>query len=262
MEKITIIIRYLKHWLGSVNEHGVHSPFLFKLITEGVYRKQSHSSWKKLEAIRTQLLADKTALDVTDLGAGSLSDGKPTQRKVSFICRSFAKSPRLCRVLFKIVHHLKPNHILELGTSLGMSTMYLASANPEAQVTTIEGCPNTAAIANHNFKVAGINNIESLTGDFGQVLPTWLAGIKDLELVYIDGNHTYEATLNYFHMLSQYANAKTVIIFDDIHLSKGMEQAWREIHKDQRVTMSVDMFHFGMVFFDNRFSKEHFKIRI
>lgn len=262
MEKAAIIFRYLMHWIRSVNEHGVHSPFLFKLLTEGVYKKEQHGLLSKIECIRLDLSKNESVLEVTDLGAGSTSDGKSPKRKISFICRSFAKSPKLCRLLFKIARHLEPNQILELGTSLGISTMYLASANRNAQVTTIEGCPNTAAVAQHNFSAAGLDNIISLTGDFGKILPSVLPTIGKLEFVYIDGNHTYEATLAYFKELIPFTTEKTVIIFDDIHWSSGMEMAWKEIYSDKTVTMSVDMFHLGLVFFDKRLSKEHFIVRI
>jgi predicted O-methyltransferase YrrM len=262
MEKTAIIFRYFRHWLLSVNEHGVHSPFLFNLLTSALYNKKEYIEWKTIEKIRDELLVDNSILDVIDLGAGSKSDGKSPQRKISFICRYFAKSPRLCKVLFKLARHLEPSHILELGTSLGMSTMYLSSANIGARVTTIEGCPNTADVAKKNFKKAGLHNIESKVGDFGLMLPSILNSIGNIGMVYVDGNHSYKATLGYFHTLCPFATEKSVIIFDDIHWSKGMEKAWDEICKDQRVTMSVDLFHFGLVFFDRRLSKEHFRVRI
>ncbi|MFM7823858.1 MAG: O-methyltransferase, partial [Bacteroidota bacterium] len=164
--------------------------------------------------------------------------------------------------LHRISKDLQPDNILELGTSLGISTMYLSAANPSAKVITVEGCPKTAAHARDNFSKLGLENIESLVGDFDDQLPSVLNRTNSLGLVYIDGNHTYEATVRYFHTLLPKCGNETCIIFDDIHWSAGMENAWKEISNNSRVTMSVDLFYFGIVFFDSRLSKEHFKIRI
>jgi predicted O-methyltransferase YrrM len=259
---VRITIAFLKHFFASVNEHGVHSPFLFKLLTQGVYERKKCPETRGIEHIRKQLKADHSSIQVTDLGAGSVIDGNAKTRSISFICQSFAKSPKLCGVLHRITKHLQPNNILELGTSLGISTMYLATACPSAKVITIEGCPNTAARARDNFTNAGFENIESLVGDFDDVLPSILNRTNCLGLVYIDGNHTYEATLRYFHLLLPKCGNESCIIFDDIHWSVGMEKAWKEISNHPKVTMSLDLFYFGIVFFDSRLSKEHFKIRI
>jgi len=259
---VRIAIAFLKHFFASVNEHGVHSPFLFKLLTQGIYNKKSYPETEAIERIRKQLKADHTCIQVTDLGAGSVVDGKAKTRSIAFICQSFAKSPKLCTVLHRITRHLQPDNILELGTSLGISTMYLATAYPSANVITIEGCPNTAARARDNFSIAGLDNVESLVGDFDDILPSVLSRTNSLGMVYIDGNHTYEATVRYFHALLSNCGNETCIIFDDIHWSSGMENAWKEISNHPKVTMSLDLFYLGIVFFDSRLSKEHFKIRI
>ncbi len=259
---VRITIAFLKHFFASVNEHGVHSPFLFKLLTQGIYDRKKYPETKTIERIRKKLKAVHTNIQVTDLGAGSVVDGKAKTRTVSFICQSFAKNPKLCGVLHRITRHLQPNNILELGTSLGISTMYLSTASPNAKVITIEGCPNTAALARDNFSNAGLENIESVVGDFDDVLPSVLNRTNNLGLVYIDGNHTYEATIRYFHTMLPKCGNETCIIFDDIHWSEGMEKAWKEVYNNPRVTMSVDLFFFGIVFFDARLSKEHIKIRI
>ncbi|MFM7177236.1 MAG: O-methyltransferase [Bacteroidota bacterium] len=259
---VRITIAFLKHFFASVNEHGVHSPFLYKLLIEGIYNQKKLLETEAIERIRKNLKSDHTKIQVTDLGAGSVVDGKAKTRSISFICQSFAKNPKLCGVLHRITKHLQPNNILELGTSLGISTMYLSAANPSAKVITVEGCPKTAAHARDNFSKLGLENIESLVGDFDDQLPSVLNRTNSLGLVYIDGNHTYEATVRYFHTLLPKCGNETCIIFDDIHWSAGMENAWKEISNNSRVTMSVDLFYFGIVFFDSRLSKEHFKIRI
>jgi predicted O-methyltransferase YrrM len=189
-------------------------------------------------------------------------DGRGKRRRVSFICKSFAKNPSLCKTLFNMAKQLKPINILELGTSLGISTMYLACADTSTEVFTVEGCPNTASIAKENFNSMGLKNVQSYVGGFDEVLPGLLERIGKIGLVYIDGNHTEEATKRYFEMLKPYLSPDSAIIFDDIHWSDGMEKAWSTIVSDNSTTMTIDMFHFGVAFFNAKLSKEHFIVRI
>lgn len=254
--------RYLSHLIHSVDEYGVHSPFLFKLLTESVYSQHDKYGLPAIERLRKKCLANDTEIDVLDLGAGSRLDGKNNKRSVRFICKSFAKNIRLCKLLHNTVKHLQPEITIELGTSLGFSTMYLASGHKSGKVYTVEGCPNTRSIALKNFDEAELDNIESMTGNFDEVLPDLLEQLGRFDCAYIDGNHTYEATIRYFESLQPYAQNGSLIIFDDIHWSGGMTKAWEQIISSQKVTMSVDFFHLGMVFFNPGFSKEHFRIRL
>ena len=251
---------YLRHQLVSGNEHDAHSPFLYQLLTEGIYKKEDPGIFQNIENFRKALLRDDTIIAVSDLGAGSSYDHKKIARPVREIASNFAKSPQFCRLLFRLSRYFKPQNIVELGTSLGISTMYLALGNPNAKIITLEGCPETAACARNNFTKMNCSSVTCLTGDFDTTLPEILNTVP-ADFIFIDGNHTYEATMRYFNWILPKVHAKTVIIFDDINWSAGMQQAWLEIQQHPKVTQSLDFYLVGITFFDQNLSKQHFKLR-
>lgn len=258
MKQLSFLIKYLKYWFSAKNAHGIHSPFVFSLYNEVIHKKGSYYVFDQIEQLRRKLLASQKVIDVTDLGAG-----RSGKRTVYEIAGRSAKSKKYCELLFRIVNHFKPGSILELGTSLGISTAYLASANPNAKVITIEGCPNTAAEAKKNFESLGLKNIESVVGNFDDVLPAILARPQtpDSRLIFIDGNHRKEPTLNYFTQCLSQANSDSIFIFDDIHWSAEMEEAWEEIKAHPKVTVTIDLFFLGLVFFRKEQVKENFILK-
>jgi predicted O-methyltransferase YrrM len=164
-------------------------------------------------------------------------------------------------MLFRLACQMQPNNILELGTSLGVTTLYLSSARPSANIYTIEGCPNIANIANQVFRNEKANNITSIVGNINTELPKVLSKIESLDMVFFDANHTKEATLNYFYKCLEKANDNSIFIFDDIYWSEGMTEAWKEIYENPAVTYSIDLFHLGIIFFKKEWKKSHFKIK-
>ncbi|HXB92614.1 MAG TPA: class I SAM-dependent methyltransferase, partial [Puia sp.] len=149
-------------------------------------------------------------------------------------------------------------------TSLGLSTAYLAGGAPEARVWTVEGAASVADVARKNFEGLGLKNIQSLIGGFDEVLAT--QGVLDemgpIDMAFIDGNHRYEPTLRYFETLVARMSPASVLIFDDIHWSEEMEEAWAAIQNDPRVLLAVDLFFIGLVFFREEFKvKQDFVIR-
>lgn len=256
------VFRFIKHYLAAGNEHRAHSPFVYRLLTEAVYVKNPDPVFQKIEIIRNKLLNDPRMLEVTDLGAGSSFDGKLTKRTVSDIARKFAKSPRHCEFLFRITRHLQPAVMIELGTSLGISAMYQASGNANGKVYTLEGCPQTAEVARENFRMHEFKNIECITGNFNDTLPLLLEKIKSFDYAYIDGNHTLDATLRYYNLLKKHKLKNSLIIFDDIYWSTEMEQAWDRIKSDPEVTIGLDFFQFGMVWFNKDFTKQDFLLKL
>ena len=133
--------QYLKFLGRSTNQHGVHSPFVYNLVTQCFYDKSSYPEYKTLKAYRTALLKNKARITVTDLGAGSVIT-KDNNRQISEIAKSASTTPKRAKLLFRITKYLECQHILELGTSLGIATTAMRLANPKAAITSIEGCPN------------------------------------------------------------------------------------------------------------------------
>ncbi|MBT8271733.1 MAG: methyltransferase domain-containing protein [Flavobacteriaceae bacterium] len=254
-----LIWAYLKFLMRSKNQHGVHSPFVFSLITKCLYDKTKYKAYNQLSSYRRQLLNDKSSIEVSDLGPGSQVI-KSKNRIIRDIARIAGTTPFRARMLFRLTRYFESKRILELGTSLGLGTQAMSLGNPEARIRSIEGCPNIRDYSQNHFKTMGITNVEFLQGDFDQVLD----GLKSdcYDLIFIDGNHQKLSTLNYFNRLLKQVHNDSVMIFDDIHWSPEMEEAWHEIRSHDRVTVSIDTFFWGLVFFRKEQPKQHFTIRV
>lgn len=261
--KLQLAFKYLQYYITASNGkgHGIHSPFVFDFVTNVLNDKRSFYCYKTIEYIREELKQNETVLAIEDFGAGSHTK-QYHQRKVSSIASSALKPAKFSQLLFRMVDHYQPNTILELGTSLGITTSYLACAKNDARVITMEGSPAIASVAKQNFARLQLQNVELVTGNFDDTLPDVLATVSSPDFVFIDGNHRKQPTLNYFNQLLPKTNEHSVLIFDDIHWSKEMEEAWHLIKENERVSLSIDLFFIGIVFFrkENK-EKQHFVIR-
>lgn len=240
---------------------GVQAPFLFRLCNEVLSTKNTVSVSAPFEKRREELLQDQTEISVTDMGAGAKTE-KSDKRSISYIARTSAKPKKWGETLYRLAKDFQPETIIELGTSFGISGMYLAAAIPNGKLITLEGCPHIAAIAAESFKKTDITNAEIIVGNFDDTFPALLEKTDNVAFVYIDGNHTEEATLRYFYLLKDKAVKNTVLIFDDIHWSEGMKRAWQQIIADTSVTLTVDLFQIGLVFFNPGLSKQHFNLTL
>ncbi|MCX6252231.1 MAG: class I SAM-dependent methyltransferase [Bacteroidetes bacterium] len=260
--KIALIIKYFNHYFLAQSKYELHSPFIYKFYKEILNDHTDYAQYKSVEKLRRRLLQDNRFLSRADLGARSPEF--PLQKKlitIRTIVRRSSVSPRNGRLLFRLSHYFRPENILELGTSLGLSTAYLKAGHPEGTITTIEGCREIANEARRNFETLGFGDIVQRTGNFDDLLPGMLAESSPPDLIFIDGNHRKEATLNYFNRFLQHIKPSTVIIFDDIHWSDGMDEAWTAIKRNKDVRVTVDLFTMGIVFFREELSKEDFVIR-
>lgn len=223
--------------------------------------KKPYAEFEQVEALRNRLLKDRSILQVEDLGAGSKKTNSP-RRTVSEICRNTSKSPRLGKLLFRMVRYYKPKVLVELGTSLGISTSYLALADPSATLYSIEGSAAVAARAKYNLATLDIHQTVIRQGSFDEELPGLLQAVKKVDFAFVDGNHREEPTLRYFNWLLSASHEGSIFIFDDIHWSEEMEAAWHTIQQHPAVTMTIDLFFFGIVLFRPEFRiRQHFVIR-
>lgn len=253
-----IIKSYLKFIWNSTNAHGVHSPFVFQLVQKCFYDKTNYPEYQILDNYRNSLLQNKNTIEVTDFGAGSRVF-KSNTRAVNQIAKNAGISPERAKLLFRIVHYFQPKSILEIGTSLGLATSALA-LNDFSKITTLEGCTETIKQCQLQLKKFNINNVECINMEFSTFLREFpLRGLGGL--IYFDGNHSKQATLEYFELLLPTIDNETVWIFDDIHWSTEMEEAWEIIKKHPKVTVTVDTFQWGIVFFRNEQVKEDFIVR-
>ena len=255
-----LIKKYFQYYFRSFTKHDIHSPFLFDFLVNVLNDKQSKPEYRRIELIRKKLLANGTNIEVHDFGAGSrVHDQK--QRTISNIAKASLSPAKFSKLLFRVIQYYHCNTMLELGTSLGISTAYMALANPSAKITTIEGAESIYEVSKNVFKELGISYVKSVYGTFDEHLQSELKQLKKVDLAFIDGNHTYKNTLAYFDEILPYCHNNSILIFDDINWSTGMERAWREIVKLPVVTQSVDLFNWGIVFLRKELTKQHFVIR-
>lgn len=255
---------YIKFLWNSKNEHAVHSPFVFNLLTKCFYDKKPKPEYSILKMYRKSLLENKNFIEVTDFGAGSRVF-KSNRRQICKIAKTAGISSKRAELLFRVTNYFKPAIILEIGTSLGLATSALALGSPKAKVITLEGCPETANQSHLQFQKFNFNNVNSIVTEFDQ----YFQGIKlrlkteteSFNLIYFDGNHSKNATLAYFELLLPTIDNDSVWIFDDIHWSLEMEEAWKIIQNHPKVTVTIDTFQWGFVFFRREQEKEHFIIR-
>lgn len=255
--------KYLQYLLTASNSkgHGIHSPFVFDFIKNILNDKTNYPHYKLIEGKRKALLNDSTVIEVQDFGAGS-SVIKTNKRSVKDIAASSLKPKKYAQLLYRMVQHYKPQTILELGTSFGISSAYLATANENAVLHTCEGSASIASIAKNNFKELGLKNIELTEGDFTDTVSLLLSKLKAVDFAFIDGNHRKVPTLEYFTKLLNSSTQNSILVFDDIHWSAEMEEAWADIKQQPAVTLSIDLFFIGIVLINPDFKNpQHFTIR-
>jgi predicted O-methyltransferase YrrM len=256
------IIKYLKYIILSKSKkgHGIHSPFVFSFISRVFWNKTDPDIVSGIENIRKRMISDNRLIQVRDLGSGSVKM-KSNTRKVSDIARYSPVTEKYGILLLNMAAEFGKPFIIELGTSLGISTIYLASADKNVKIKTIEGCPATAAIARENFKEAGLSNIEMFEGSFEEILPVITKCNEKPGLVFIDGDHRKEPVIDNFKRIVEASDTRTVVIVDDISYSPEMEEAWNEIKQDKRVSFTIDIFRMGIVFFRTGINHNDYIIR-
>ncbi len=252
---------YLNFLWHSTNEHGVHSPFVFNLLTKCFYDKKPKPEYQILTNYRKSLLENKNFIEVTDFGAGS-KVFKSNKRQISKIASTAGISPKRAELLFRVTNYFKPQNILEIGTSLGLASSALTLGSKESFLLSLEGCQNTQSVAENLFnKQFPDFNFDFVNSEFSKFLHEGSANICSWDLIYFDGNHSKKATLEYFNLLLPTINNDSVWIFDDIHWSPEMEEAWEIIQNHPKVKVTIDTFQWGFVFFRYEQEKEHFVIR-
>lgn len=257
------IKHFIKHWLKAKRKgHGVHSPFVFDLVENVFSNAFEFYAFIDLNKTRKQLQLNEAEIEITDLGAGSKKFNS-NKRKICDIAKYGISSKKQSEIYFKLINYLKSEVIIELGTSIGLNTLYLKSASPQSRVYTLEGSKELCAFAEKLFEQKEIAGIKLIEGDFKETFPKLLNEVNTYDLLYIDGDHSYSSTKYYFELALKKKGPNSVIIFDDIYWSEGMTKCWEEIKEHFEVKASVDCFYFGMIFFRNEFKqKEHFKLYI
>ncbi|HBL78917.1 MAG TPA: methyltransferase [Aequorivita sp.] len=249
---------YIKFIRLSKNRHGVHSPFVYDLVTKCFNDKKIYPEYEILKSHRKALRSDPSMVEMKDFGQGSRVF-KGNARKVSAVVKNAGMRKKRQKLLFRMAKYFKSENILELGTSLGLGTLALSLSNEFSAIHTVEGCPNTLLKAQEYFEKFNLHNIQIHQKLFSEFLENTS---EKFDLIFIDGDHNGERTLGYFHSLLKNVHNDSVIIFDDIYWSKDMTRAWQKIIAHEKVTVSIDTFQWGLVFFRKEQIKEHFIIRV
>ncbi|MBF6607230.1 MAG: class I SAM-dependent methyltransferase [Flavobacterium sp.] len=250
---------YLNFLWRSTNQHGIHSPFVYNLVTKCFYDKKDYPEYKILDQYRKSLLNNKSEISVTDFGVGS-KVFKSNVRSIGAIARNAGITEKRAHLLLRIACYLDAKDILEVGTSVGLATAALSLANKNSVITSLEGCPATAAVAASALNKIS-HNVKVVETEFSLFLSSE-AVHKKFDLIYFDGNHSKAATLKYVEMLLPTVRNETVWIFDDIHWSDEMQQAWCEIQAHPLVRVTIDTYQWGIVFFRREQEKENFAVRV
>lgn len=265
MNSVKLLKAYIKWYWKAKNLHGIHSPFLFDFIKDCLNKDEMHEHFGQIESLRETYRRDSKMLVYQDPGAGNRRRPNPglsvKQTQVKAIAKTSLQKPKYCRLFFRLIRYFNITSVLELGTSLGITTSYMSLANKDATIDTIEGVEQISALALSTFERLECTNVYLHRGLFDQRLPELLRPEKQYELVFVDGNHKGEALLNYFGLLIKHIPNHGVLVLDDIRWSTSMFEAWEQIKKDHRVRVTLDFFNMGMLFFDPALSKENFYIK-
>jgi predicted O-methyltransferase YrrM len=261
--KIQLSVKWFRYLVLASNSrgHGIHSPFVYELVREVLNDKRNYYAYEKIESVRAELLLDQKILHIDDFGAGSIQPAQK-EKKISEIAAGSLSSKKFGKLLFRLANFYRARQIIELGSSLGISTSYLASADAGSQVITLEGSPAIACVAAETFKKLGLNNIILATGRFEETMVKDIPAISKADLVFLDGNHRKKPVLEYFEHFLKNLTPASLFIIHDIHWSTEMEEAWAIIQNHPGVKMTIDIFSAGLVFFREEFQvKQHFMIR-
>lgn len=256
-----MLLPYLKFLIKSKNEHSLHSPFVFELYTKIIKSKKSEPVYNVIEKFRKEQLSNTNEIEITDFGAGS-KHNKSNKRLIAEIAKHAEKPAKFGQLLYRLIQFFKPKTIFDLGTSLGISTLYQSKAAENfGKVISFEGCPATAQVASDLFEHSNVKNVLQVVGNLDETLAQELKQIEQLDFAFFDANHRFTPTINYFEQCLKKASVDSVFVFDDIHWSPEMEQAWAYIKNHDEVIVTIDLFYVGLVFFRKKQPKQHFVLR-
>ncbi|MDP2386023.1 MAG: class I SAM-dependent methyltransferase [Bacteroidota bacterium] len=262
MSTLSKLSDFARYKLIAKDAHGIHSPFVFDLYNNVIEESYSYYDYDKLARVRRKLEQNNSIITIKDFGAGS-KIFKSNERRISDICTHGIAPEKYARLLFRLVNFSAPATVIELGTSLGLTTMYLASAAKRAKVYSLEGSDSLVDFSRKQFQENDCKNIEVIPGNFDDQLPKLVSKLEKIDFVYIDGNHLKEPTLRYFEEVLKKSHNDSVIVFDDINWSEEMKAAWKEIKDHPQVRLTLDLHFIGIVFLrQEQKEKEHFVLKL
>ncbi|GAB4133622.1 MAG: class I SAM-dependent methyltransferase [Raineya sp.] len=257
----TLLKAYWKYFWEAKDEHSIHSPFVFEFYTRVIKNKKyEYYAYEEIEKLRKLLLNNQEVIYIEDFGAGS-KVCPTSKRSIQQIAKTATKPAKIGQMLFRMTNYFQPKYVFDLGTCLGITTAYLAAPLPNSDFYTFEGAKSLGQIAQKHFKMLHLPQIKLIEGNIDLTLPKALGQIPQLDFVFVDANHRFEPTYRYFEWMLAKSHEDTVMIFDDIYWSEEMQKAWEKIYQHPQVTISIDLFDVGIVFFRKKQPKQHFILK-
>jgi predicted O-methyltransferase YrrM len=247
---------FVLHWLNEVGEHSIHSPYFFDFYRKVILGRTDPLVYAEIEKLRSNMLVDQTLLAIEDLGAGSAVH-KSDRRSIADIAHTSISSRRRAELYTRIAAYCNAKRIVELGSGLGVTALYLAQQK-ESHIFTFEGSPALINVSLTNFEYFNQQNIRLIEGNIDVTLGDFLQDPAKLNFVLMDANHRYAATIRYFNQLVRRMNERSLMVVDDIHWSAEMEKAWEELRHHELVYGSADLFGCGILFFDPTLTRQHY----
>lgn len=248
------VFEYINYHWKAKGRHGIHSPFIYEMLDQCFKTPIKNQDYIRINDRYTSLLHDERKIKIEDHGAGSKFLKK--HRSIKSIAKLSSSKGKYGRLLYRLSNYYQPKQILELGTSLGIGTHYLALGNKNAKVTTVEGCSATYSIANEDLP----ENVHSVNATFDKFIDQ-LDTSEQFDLIFVDGHHNGQALLRYLERLAPFIHNNTIILLDDIRWSKSMLKAWKNLINSSNYHVTIDLFRIGIILQRNQQEKEHFIIR-
>ena len=242
--------------------YDVHAPLAFGFLGEVVEDRRHFYVHDEVAALRARYAADTTVISLHDAGAGSRVK-QADRRRVCDVAATSGSPERFGRYLTSLVDWRGARNVLELGSNLGIGSCCLAAGmRPDGRLVTIDADPQMAAFAKTALsQTVPYARAEVVTGTFVETLPSVLEELKTVDVAFVDGHHAEGPTKSYFEQVRQHCHAGSVVVFDDIHWSPGMESAWAWIRARPEVRLSFDLYRWGVVFFDPAVGeKRHYEV--
>ncbi len=240
--------KYLQYWVTANNGkgHGIHSPFVYDFIRNVLINKKKYPAYKQIAQLCKRLKKDHRIVDIEDF-CERVTIPISQKVKMANLYRSMIKPAKYGQLFFRMARHYKSQYVLEIGSSLGITTSYLALANADTTIITYEESDAIAKIAAQNFSSLSIKNTIQILGNVNNTLKDTLNKIIQLDFVFVNGNNCKETILFYWNILYNKAHNETLFIFDKIHGSAEMEEIWKKIQQLDMVTCTIDLFFIGIV---------------
>jgi predicted O-methyltransferase YrrM len=254
LTRIQLFIQYL---IKGRSKYYIHSPFVYDFCRFVLSRKPLQKDSDTINSIIKYYQSKKDILNLQEFGAARKRD---YAIKIGDYLNRTAITNKYGRLLHNLVAYYQVEHVIETGTALGISTSWMALSNPNCKISSIEGNKKLCDVSNEMFIRFSITNTQVYCGLVEDVLPELAKNMKCKTLLFIDAHHTGAATMRYFAMIKSYVKDDTIVVFDDINYSAEMNDAWKNIICDERVTLSLNLYRIGVIFFNPSLSKQAFSL--